>query len=401
MHSLANFSVTRERCPKNLVKFEIMTSISIDVLKGSEPALQQLPTPTLLDYPLPELTDLVTAEREPSYRARQLFGALHQRFVTDWEQATDLPAKLRGRLAAGYRLASSELVVEATSDDGTRKRLLRLWDGQDIETVAIPSTSPHGHRRVSVCVSTQAGCAMACTFCATGMMGFSRHLTPGEIVDQVYTFARGVGPEHRPSHVVFMGMGEPLANYDATVKAVRLLNDPQGMNLSQRRITVSTSGLVPEIERLAGEGLEVTLAISLHAPTNALRTSLMPINRRYPLSQLIQAASSYAEKTGRRVSYEYVLLSGVNDALEHADELTRLLPHRLSHVNLIPYNSTGAEFTPSQPGRAREFAARLQARGLSATIRASRGRDIAAACGQLRAENRKRSARASAGSTDR
>jgi 23S rRNA (adenine2503-C2)-methyltransferase len=235
---------------------------------------------------------------------------------------------------------------------------------------------------------------MACTFCATGLMGFARHLTAGEVVEQVYSFARGCGHtahEGRPTHVVFMGMGEPLANYEPTVQAVRILADRLGMGISQRRMTVSTSGLVPEIQRLATENLEITLAISLHAPDDALRSTLMPINRRYPLRQLIAAAAVYAERTGRRVSYEYVLLDGVNDRPEQADQLARLLPPRLSHVNLIPYNATGAGFRPSSPARARTFLGRLQAAGISATIRASRGRDIAAACGQLRAENRRRS----------
>lgn len=350
------------------------------------------PRPALLDLDLAGLTALVEAEEEAPYRARQLFSGLHQRLATDWAQLTDLPARLRARLAERYRLAASELVMEAVSRDGTRKRLLRLWDGQEIETVAIPSTSPKGHRRVSVCVSTQAGCALACTFCATGMMGFARQLTPGEIVDQVYSFARGAPPEQRPTHVVFMGMGEPLANYTATLAAVRLLTHPRGLNISPRRITISTSGLVPEIERLASEGLDITVAISLHAPNDALRSALMPINRRYPLRQLIPAAAAYAERTGRRVSYEYVLLNGVNDGPEQAAELVRLLPRRLSHVNLIPYNQTGAGYRASPPARMREFLARLEAAGLSATIRASRGRDIAAACGQLRAENRRRAA---------
>jgi 23S rRNA (adenine2503-C2)-methyltransferase len=187
-----------------------------------------------------------------------------------------------------------------------------------------------------------------------------------------------------------MGMGEPLANYAVTVGAVRRLSDPDGLNLSQRRITVSTSGLVPQIARLAGEGLEITLAISLHAPTDGLRDSLMPINRRFPLSALIPAAQAYAERSGRRVSYEYVLLHGVNDALAQADQLARLLPRRLSHVNLIPYNATDADYRPTPPHLARAFRGRLAELGVSATIRASRGRDIAAACGQLKAENRRR-----------
>jgi 23S rRNA (adenine2503-C2)-methyltransferase len=362
----------------------------IDLVETGSQQASSSPRPSLLDYASEEMAELLAAKGEAAYRARQLFAALHQRFITDWNDATELPTGLRARLRQAYRIGASELVTEATSVDGTRKRLLRLWDGQEIESVAIPSTSPAGHRRVSVCVSTQAGCAMACAFCATGMMGFARHLTAGEIVDQVYTFGRGVQSELRPSHVVFMGMGEPLANYEPTVKSIRMLADSRGLNISQRRITVSTSGLVPEIQQLALEGLEITLAISLHAPDDDLRTRLMPINRRYSLSQLMEAASEYAESTGRRVSYEYVLLRGVNDQPAHADELARLLPRRLSHVNLIPYNATGAEYAPSSPARVREFLGRLQAAGLSTTIRASRGRDIAAACGQLRAENRRR-----------
>jgi 23S rRNA (adenine2503-C2)-methyltransferase len=320
-----------------------------------------------------------------------VFRALHKRWVAGWEQCTELPGELRARLAERYRVLSGEPVAQAVSRDGTRKRLVRLWDGQDIETVAIPATSPEGTDRLSVCVSTQAGCAMACTFCATGRMGLARNLTPGEIVDQVYGFGRQ-DPAARPTHVVFMGMGEPLANYQATVAAVRLLSHPEGANLSQRRITVSTSGLVPQIRQLANEGLEITLAISLHAPNDALRSELMPVNRRWPLAQLIAAAAAYAEQTGRRVSYEYVLLGGVNDSRAHADQLAALLPRRLAHVNLIPYNATDAEYRATPPAEARAFRDRLTRAGLSATIRASRGRDIAAACGQLIAENRRRPA---------
>jgi 23S rRNA (adenine2503-C2)-methyltransferase len=230
---------------------------------------------------------------------------------------------------------------------------------------------------------------MACTFCATGRMGLARNLTVGEIVDQVYGFGRE-DAVNRPTHVVFMGMGEPLANYAATVGAVRRLSDPDGINLSQRRITISTSGLVPQIRRLAEEKLDVTLAISLHAPTDELRNELMPINQRFPLKALLAAVNDYAEQTGRRISFEYVLLHDVNDLPEHADQLARLIPRRLTHVNLIPYNATDAEYQSTPPGAARAFRDRLAAHGVSATIRASRGRDIAAACGQLKAENRKR-----------
>jgi 23S rRNA (adenine2503-C2)-methyltransferase len=344
--------------------------------------------PCILDLDLPGLQAALAELGQPGYRARQVYKALHHRLVGSWDAMTDLPARLRETLAERYRITSGEFVVQAVSQDGTRKRLVRLAEGQEIETVAIPATSPEGARRISVCVSTQAGCAMACTFCATGRMGLARNLTVGEVVDQVYGFGRE-DRASRPTHVVFMGMGEPLANYATTVGAVRRLADPDGLNLSQRRITVSTSGLVPQIERLAGEELEITLAISLHAPTDDLRDSLMPINRRFPLAQVIPAASAYAERSGRRVSYEYILLRGVNDGLEQADQLAALLPRRLSHVNLIPYNATDAEYQPTPPHLARAFRDRLTEAGLSATIRASRGRDIAAACGQLQAENRR------------
>ncbi len=348
--------------------------------------------PCALDYDEQALVATFAMLGHPAYRGRQVFRDLHQRHVASWEGCTNLPRELRAQLAERYRILPGELVGQAISQDGTRKRLVRLADGQDIETVAIPAISPAGAHRLSVCVSTQAGCAMACTFCATGRMGLARGLTPGEIVDQVYGFERDA-PSERPTHVVFMGMGEPLHNYAATVAAVRLLSHANGVNLSQRRITVSTSGLVPQIEQLAGEGLEITLAISLHAPDDTLRASLMPINRRYPLAELIAAAAAYAHKTGRRVSYEYVLLRDVNDALHHADRLATILPPKLSHVNLIPYNATDASYRPTPPNAARAFRDRLLGAGVSTTIRASRGRDIAAACGQLKAENRRQGTR--------
>jgi 23S rRNA (adenine2503-C2)-methyltransferase len=366
-------------------------TLPLDQVSGPPVAPDSTPLPALLDLQRPELAALLADYRQPAYRARQLFTSLHRRLAEDWSSLTDLPADLRAALSVRFRLTTSDLVLEARSADGTRKRLLRLWDRQEIESVAIPAVSPSGQRRLSVCVSTQAGCAMACSFCATGLMGLARHLTAGEIVDQVYTFARGAG-QSRPTHVVFMGMGEPLANFEPTLQAIRLLCDPAGLHLAQRRLTVSTSGLVPEIARLAREQLDLTLAISLHAPNDRLRSELMPINRRYPLRMLVAAAADYARTTGRRVSYEYVLLDGVNDQPAQADELAALLPRRLAHVNLIPYNATGAGFQPAPPARARAFLARLRQAGLSATIRASRGRDIAAACGQLRAQNRRRSA---------
>jgi 23S rRNA (adenine2503-C2)-methyltransferase len=241
--------------------------------------------------------------------------------------------------------------------------------------------------RKTVCVSTQAGCAMGCVFCVTGQFGFARNLEAGEIVEQVLRFQRLDEPV---TNVVFMGMGEPLANYDETLRAIRLLVHPQGLQLGARRITLSTSGLVPQIEQLSTEGLQIGLAISLHAPNDALRSRLMPVNRRWPIAEVVAAADSYAARTGRRVSYEYTLMAGVNDSDALADELAELLHGRLCHVNLIPLNPTEdpALRAPSAE-RALAFEGRLRSAGIAATIRVNRGRDILAACGQLRLAEKK------------
>jgi 23S rRNA (adenine2503-C2)-methyltransferase len=247
-------------------------------------------------------------------------------------------------------------------------------DGREVETVHIPDAG-----RVTVCVSSQAGCALACTFCATGRLGLLRNLAAGEIVDQVYLARQG-----DPSpNVVFMGMGEPLANYAAVVRAVRLLLAPEGLGLSPRRITLSTSGLPNRMRRLAEEDLGIRLAVSLHAADDPKRTALMPINARYPIAEVLAAAREYAERSGRRVSLEYVMLAGVNDADADARRLAALLPRRISHVNLIPYNPTDAAFQGSSPERIAAFAAVLRERGVACSVRRSRGRDVQAACGQL------------------
>jgi 23S rRNA (adenine2503-C2)-methyltransferase len=256
--------------------------------------------------------------------------------------------------------------------------------------------SAEGRARATVCVSTQAGCAYGCTFCATGQMGFERHLTAGEIVAQVLYCARELrerpwtAPDgQRIDHVtnlVFMGMGEPLHNYDHTLKALRILNMPEGLQIGARHMTVSTVGLVPGILRLAEEPLQVNLAISLHAPNNAMRLRTMPVTRKYPIEQVLAAVRTYAERTGRQVTFEYVLLAGVNDADEHARELAQLLAplKQLGHVNLIPVNKTSAGYQPPSGERIRAFRERLRAGGVSSSVRAERGDDIAAACGQLR-----------------
>jgi 23S rRNA (adenine2503-C2)-methyltransferase len=305
--------------------------------------------------------------------------------VGAWADLSDVPAELRTQLAERFRLSALELRVRRRSSDGTTKLLLAAGDGQTIETVLIPAERAEGETgRLTVCVSSQAGCALACGFCATGQMGLARNLAVGEILEQVY-WAEPTGAERRVDNVVFMGMGEPLANYGMVVPAIRMLADPMGYAFSPRRITVSTSGLVPQMRHLADEGLEVRLAVSLHAPDDDLRSHLMPINRRYPIAQVIGAAAEYAQRSGRRVSYEYVMLSGVNDADEQGLRLARLLRTQHAHVNLIPYNETSSGYAASAPGRIRAFARVLREHGVASSIRASRGVDIAAACGQLKA----------------
>ncbi len=337
-----------------------------------------------------ELEQLMLEWGEPAYRGRQIFSELHRRGVLDPSEMTELPVALRQRL----EVTRGEQVRRLRSIDGlTSKLLLRLHDGQEIEAVEMNTAPTGGPRfgrasRKTICVSTQAGCAMACVFCVTGQFGFARNLEAGEIAEQVLRFG---DPAHPVTNVVFMGMGEPLANYDETVRAIRLLIHPEGLRLGARRITVSTSGLVPQIHRLASEGLQVGLAISLHAANDQLRSSLMPVNRRWPIAELLAAADAYVERTGRRVSYEYTLMAGKNDSDAQADELAALLRGRLCHVNLIPLNPT-EDPTLHAPSMARAlaFEARLRRAGIAATIRVNRGRDILAACGQLRLSEKHR-----------
>jgi 23S rRNA (adenine2503-C2)-methyltransferase len=322
-----------------------------------------------------ELEELVVSLGQPAYRGRQIFEWIHRHGVLDPSEMTNLPVPLRERLA----VTRAEEVRRLTSSDGlTSKLLLRLYDGQEIESVEMRTIDG----RKTICVSSQAGCAMGCVFCVTGQFGFARNLDAGEIVEQVLRFST---PARPVTNVVFMGMGEPLANYDETVRAIRLLTHPDGLHLGARRITVSTAGVVPAMRRLATERLQVGLAISLHSPRNVLRSKLMPINRRWPIEEVLAAADDYVERTGRRVSYEYTLMSGVNDTDALADDLAALLHGRLAHVNLIPLNPTeDASLVAPSANRALAFERRLRQAGIAATIRVNRGRDILAACGQLR-----------------
>ncbi|HEX6487993.1 MAG TPA: 23S rRNA (adenine(2503)-C(2))-methyltransferase RlmN [Candidatus Dormibacteraeota bacterium] len=321
--------------------------------------------------------DAWLAERgQPDYRARQIRGWLG-RGVLDFEAMDDLPRELRLQLAASFRPSSLREIAVSEADDGsTTKVLYELEGGFTVEAVVMRYP-----RRVTLCISSQVGCPIGCPFCATGQGPFGRNLSAREIVDQALDAKRRLRGEGRDlSHVVFMGMGEPLANYDAVVRAVR------DLPLSPRRVTVSTSGLVPRIEQLAGEGLPVTLAISLHAARDELRDELVPINRKYPLAAVIGAADAFGRRTGRRVSYEWVLLAGVNDTERDAVELGRLLRGKLAHVNLIPFNPVDSTpyHAPSAPD-VRRFARQVREQGLNVTVRDTRGREADAACGQLRA----------------
>ncbi len=324
------------------------------------------------------------------YRIEQLYRAAAKELVDDLDAITTLPKELRAALAAqGFALDSVEpVVVQRSNDKQTTKGLFRLHDGNEVEAVLMEH---HGGRN-TVCISSQAGCAYACTFCSTGQAGFTRNLTATEIFDQVRYFAKQLARDGRKiTNVVFMGMGEPFANYENVMGAVALLNDPNGFGLGHRHITISTVGLVDKIDRFAEEDTQVNLAISLHAPTDATRSAIMPVNRKFSTEELMVAVARYIAKTNRKVFFEYVMLAGVNDTDEHARDLARLMKSSLYHVNLIPYNSTpDALLRGSDEQRIWAFAKILEQQRVAVTVRTPMGRDIAAACGQLRAETQPR-----------
>jgi 23S rRNA (adenine2503-C2)-methyltransferase len=324
-----------------------------------------------------ELDALIASLGEPGYRARQLFDGLYEQ-RRPLDTLTNIPKALRERLSDELPLAFTADAFQQADDDMTAKWLWRAPDGAQVETVLMRYAT-----RATVCVSSQAGCAMGCTFCATGQAGFERHLSAGEIVEQVLR-AQHASPQ-RVSNVVFMGMGEPLANTDAVLQACTQLHDDVG--ISARHLTVSTVGVVPGIERLTEFELPVTLAVSLHAPDDVLREQLVPLNRRYPLATVLDAARAYAARKGRRVSFEYACIDGVNDLPHQADALAGKLTgfRGGAHVNLIPLNDTaGYPGRPSDAARITAFAKRLQTAGVEATVRRNRGTTIDAACGQLR-----------------
>ena len=327
----------------------------------------------------------MSALGRPAFRAKQLSTHYFGRLTTDPAAMTDLPSADRESLAEAFLppLLTSIRSV-ACDDDSTRKWLWRTFDGALVESVLMRYPD-----RATVCISSQAGCGMACPFCATGQGGLKRNLSTGEIVEQVMVAAREMAKTgDRLSNVVFMGMGEPLANYKRVLAAFRRITDvaPDGLGLSQRSVTISTVGLVPAINRLTAEGINATLAVSLHAPDDELRDTLVPVNSRWKVAEVLGAAWEYAERTGRRVSIEYAMIKDVNDQPWRADLLGRLLAGRLAHVNLIPLNPTpGSDWDASPKSVEREFVNRLRAAGVPTTVRDTRGREIDGACGQLAA----------------
>ena len=336
-------------------------------------------TRDLAELELPELERLLQDEGYEAFHARQLYRWIHRHALIDVAQMTNLPRALRARLDAGFSVASLRIVNDQVSVDGTRKLVLELVDGRRIESVFIPDTPAQ-----TFCVSTQVGCAMSCGFCLTGKMGLVRNLTAGEIVGQVRTLALATGLLDQPFNIVLMGMGEPLHNYENTMKALRMLHAEQGLAVSPRRVTLSTVGIVPGLERLSREPLMPNLAISLHATTDEQRTALVPPNVKYPLAAILDACRRFPLKKRSRITFEYVMLNGVNDAPDDARRLAQLLAGIKSKVNLIPLNpAPGIPYARPSDARVDRFAQILADRHLTVSVRKSRGRDIRAACGQL------------------
>ena len=337
--------------------------------------------PLIYDLTLPELEAALKDLGQPAYRARQIWQGLYHQLWDDPAQFTALPAELREQLRTAFRFQVLTAQQTLHSSDGeTVKTLFKLPDDRMIEAVLM-----RYNERKTLCISSQAGCAMGCVFCATGQMGFLRHLSSGEIVAQVLHYARMLRSEgFEVTNIVIMGMGEPFHNYDATMAAIDRLNDAEGLNLGARRFTISTVGLAPTIRRFAAEKRQVNLAVSLHAANDTLRSSLMPINRKYPLDVLISACRDYVNETGRRITFEWALIQDVNDAPEQARELAALVKGLLCHVNIIPLNPTRKySGMGSTRQRAQAFQAELERVGIPCTIRLRRGIDIQAGCGQL------------------
>jgi 23S rRNA (adenine2503-C2)-methyltransferase len=335
--------------------------------------------PDIAELELPELEAALATRGVEAFHARQLYRWIYRRGVTDFDRMTDLSRALRARVREDLTLSTPRIVGDERSTDGTRKFVFELADGRCIESVFIPDTPS-----MTFCISTQVGCAMACGFCLTGKMGLVRNLDAGEIAGQVRVLAAATNLLDAPFNIVLMGMGEPLHNYDNTMKALRMLHSEHGLAVSPRRVTLSTVGIVPGLERLSREPLMPNLAISLHATTDEQRTALVPPNRKYPLAEILEASRRFPLKKRNRITFEYVLLDGVNDTPEDARRLVRLLSDIKSKVNLIPLNpAPGIPYERPSDARVDRFAQILADRHITVSVRKSRGQDIRAACGQL------------------
>lgn len=334
-----------------------------------------------------EMEDFFVSIGEKPFRAKQMIKWIYQKGECDFDRMTDIGKKLREKLRSSAEVSSLKILRHQISACGdTEKFLFELKDGNCIESVIMSYEDHIGPSRLTACISSQVGCAMGCAFCATGKSGFTRNLSAGEIADQVIAIQREIAPsERRIANVVLMGMGEPLMNYDNVLKAIRLMNCAEGIGIGIRHIAISTCGLVPGINRLADEGIQTKLAVSLHSPFDESRSEMMPVNRKYPLPELMKALRNYQKKTGRRVTFEYAMIDGVNDGLDSAERLAELLSGLTSLINLIPLNNvTEYRAGRSPEGRIERFKSYMESRGIRTTVRKERGHDIDAACGQLR-----------------
>ena len=338
-------------------------------------------------YTLEGLTALMKELGQPAFRAKQIFHWLHQKLVTEFSAMTDQPKALLAKLEEGYYIAAPAIVRRQQSKDGTVKYLFALEDGNCIETVIM-----RYHYGVTACVSSQVGCRMGCRFCASTQAGRVRNLEAGEIAGQIYAAQKDIG--ERISHIVLMGIGEPLDNFDNVMDFLSIISSPDGVNIGMRNISLSTCGIVPMIDKLAEKKLQLTLSISLHAPNDAMRSGMMPVNDAYPVAQLIAACRRYQQTTGRRVSFEYSMVQGVNDSPATAKELAALIRGMGAHVNLIPINPVdGSPYSATDAENVKRFQTLLTDLGVNATVRRRLGSDISAACGQLRREEAAREGR--------
>jgi 23S rRNA (adenine2503-C2)-methyltransferase len=347
----------------------------------------------ITDLTIKDLNDYICSAGEQPFRAKQIREWIYKKLVVSYDAMVNLPITLRQKLTIDTNLLALSVAEKATSSDGTVKILFQCHDKNTIESALMFYDSYGQKERRTVCVSTQAGCGVGCPFCATGRQGFQRNLTPGEIIEQVLFFARMLKNQNdnkraeRVSNIVFMGMGEPLANYDNLWQAIELLNSPECLGIGARNITISTAGLIPGIKRLSKEKLQVGLAVSLHAANNELRNKLVPVNKKNPLEELLPVCREYSTLTGRRLSFEYILLDNINDSIVQARELANLLTDLHCHVNLIPNNNVGYDEYRSSPMRKiLDFEDELKKYNVNVTLRISRGQDISAGCGQLKSK---------------